>query len=148
MNGIKALELMKKNKPGIKIIVITQLESDELILHALKLGAASFLTKNCDLSELEFAIRKVLDNKEYFPDYVSVAITKLKGGHLATLDLSPREYQVLRMVVEGKANKEIANLLFLELYTIESYRKSIMRKTKTTNAADLTRFAFKVGLTN
>ncbi len=69
-----------------------------------------------------------------------------QAGHLVNFDISPREYQVMSLVHDGRSNKDIAQSLGLTIRTIESYRKALMKKTRTRNAAELVSFVYRTGL--
>lgn len=146
MDGIQTLKAIRKNRLRAKVIILTRFGDNALIRHTLKLGACGFLTKNCSLQDLKLTLKKVLSHQKHFPCYTKEAVEERSMTTLPSIDLSPREFQLLDLIVRGKSNKQIAQYLSLELNTIESYRKALFKKTQTTNGADLTRFAFINGL--
>ncbi len=147
-NGIETLIEIKKINSKIKVIVLTMHSESSLIIHALKLGANGFLTKNINLDTLEETIDRVLAGDSH-PDRVASNVIEEFNrfpDHFPNLNLSPREFQLLELIKLGQTNKDMAKHLELEVFTIESYRKTLMEKTKCSNTADLVSFAFKIGV--
>ncbi len=149
MNGIDLLKLAKENFPSTRTIILTQFDDPSLIVHLIQLGADGFLLKECDPEELVLAIHQVMHEGHYFNKLVSDTLEyALKKGTkaLANLNITPREYQLAELLRNGLSNKEIAVCLNLTLATVESYRKSLMEKTKCSNLADLIKLLYTTGL--
>lgn len=150
MNGIETINHLKALPCKPKIIVLTMLDEHALIIHLFKNGVSAFVNKDSDIDVLEHAIAQVLQHGEFYTDPIRDILRHHQNFpcEAGMLELSPREWQVLNRINEGRTTKEIAVLLRLEVYTIESYRKSLMIKTRTRNTADLIQFAWKAGLLN
>jgi DNA-binding NarL/FixJ family response regulator len=148
MGGIETLKALRQTKYRTKVIILTMLEDKSLISHMIDLGANGFLSKNSELEEMECAIENVLKCGKHVNSLVleAVSMRELSPESQGSLSLSARELQILAQIMEGHKNAEIAVNLGLEVYTIVSYRKNLMQKTKTKNVADLVSFAIKAGL--
>jgi two-component system, NarL family, response regulator DegU len=148
LGGIETLKKMKELNIGSRVIILTQFDEAALVIYLLRHGANGFLLKDCDPDELENAIAAVMREGHYYNDLV---LKVLRDGmsqskSFASLDISPREFQVMVLLKEGKSNKEISAILGLTLRTIESYRKSLMRKTNCKNTAELVSLAYRTGI--
>ena len=148
MSGIDSLKHLRKSKSSLEILILTMFDEPGLIIYLNRLGVEGILMKNAKLEELEKAISDVLKNGSYLNTSVfKSVINHLKHpGSVPSLEISRRELEVLALICKGKSNKDIAELLNLKLFTIESYRKELMLKTKCTNTAQLVAFSFRTGL--
>jgi len=148
LNGIQVLKKIRQEKSDVKVIVLTQFEEESLAAHLLQLGANAFVYKRCEPAELEQAIRVVLKDGHYYNEAVlnALKLSITNAGHQINFEISPREFQVMSLLHDGKSNKDIAHVLGLTLRTIESYRKALMKKTQTKNAAELVRFVYRTGM--
>ncbi|MBS1951409.1 MAG: response regulator transcription factor [Bacteroidetes bacterium] len=146
-NGIETLTEIKKNQPTIKAIMLTMYNEPSIVLYALQHGADGFLTKDINFDIVLSTIEKVLSGG-YSLDGIAGEVIKefaKRPDDFPNLNLSRREIQVMELIGLGMTNKEIAKELDLEVFTVESYRKTLMKKTKCTNTAQLVSFAIKVG---
>lgn len=153
MNGMDAIREIKKRLPEIKIIALTVHKTEEYILATLQVGANGYVLKDATHAELMIAIRSVLSGKTFLSPGVS---EKVIDGYLegrrdlktqSSWDtLSPREREVLKLIAEGKKNREIAEFLYLSLKTVEKHRSNLMKKLDLHNAAALTAFAIEKGI--
>ncbi|MCE2997316.1 MAG: response regulator [Cyclobacteriaceae bacterium] len=149
MNGIDFLRHAKESFPTTRAIILTQFDEPSLIVHLIKLGADGFLLKECDPEELVLAIRQVIHEGQYYNKLVADTLDyALNKGvkSLANLNITPREYQIAGLIMNGLSNKEMASSLGLTPTTVESYRKSLMDKTKCNNLADLLKLLYTTGL--
>ncbi len=149
MNGIDFLRHAKESYPTTRVIILTQFDEPSLIVHLIKLGADGFLLKECDPEELVLAIRQVLNEGQYYNKLVADTLdySLSKGSKsLANLNITPREYQLAELLKDGLSSKEIAASLGLSLATVESYRKSLMEKTNSTNLAELLKILYNTGI--
>ena len=149
MNGIEAIREIKIRHPGARIIVLTMHRTEEHIRAALDAGANGYVLKNTTQSELMMAIKSVMEGKSYLSPAVS---EKIIVGYLNGRDtdvkspweaLTPRERVVLKLIAEGRQNKQIANYLTISVKTVEKHRANIMRKLNLHNAAGLTAYAIE-----
>lgn len=151
--GIAAISEIKKNRPGIRVLVLTAHKNEESIRAALEAGADGYVLKQATRDELMLAIRSVLDGKTYLsPDVAEKVVNVyLDGGvdmHAATAweSLTLREREVLKLIAAGHANRHIADRLCVSVKTVEKHRANLMRKLNLHNAAALTAFAIERGM--
>ncbi len=153
LNGINATQQIKAKYPQIKIIILTQQNDEDVILHMLNMGANSYLLKNTSCQEeIHKAVTEVCSKGYYFSEYISnVMLGGLKKKRKLkppTLDenqaqLTKRECEVLKLICQEYTTPEIAEKLFTSERTIESHRKSLLEKLKARNTAGLIIKAFK-----
>ncbi len=153
MNGLEALKEIKRQCPGTKVVVLTVHSAEEYVLAALKAGADGYVLKDAGSVELILALRNALAGKPYLSPGIA---EKVIGGYLdgrrtlkplsAWETLTDRERQVLKLIAEGKTNKEIADYLYISPKTVEKHRANLMRKLDLHNAAAVTAFAIEKGL--
>jgi DNA-binding NarL/FixJ family response regulator len=153
MNGIEAIQEIRRTDSNVKILILTVYNTDEHVLAALKAGANGYLLKEAKHSEFMTAIRHVLDGKYYLSPSVSEIII---GGYLDSQSqskgsttwetLTKREREIIKLIAEGHKNREVADTLCLSVKTVEKHRANLMRKLNLHNAVELTVFAVKKGL--
>jgi DNA-binding NarL/FixJ family response regulator len=149
MNGVECLREVKQRAEETKVIILTQFDEPSLIVLLAQIGADGFLLKECDPNELETAIDAVLTIGHYFNSVAEEAIknhNQKKGSPIANLELTPREIDVARLLMKGLNSDEIGTELNLSSQTVNSYRKSILKKTSCTNTAALTRLLLLSGI--
>jgi DNA-binding NarL/FixJ family response regulator len=153
MNGLEAIQEIKKQKPDTKIIALTVHKKEEYILATLRAGANGYVLKDANQSELMMAIEHVLDGKRFLSPGVSQEVIEgyLEGKkglkRKTTWDtLTQREREILKLIAEGYKNKEVADYLCISLKTVEKHRANLMRKLKLHNVSALTAFAIERGL--
>jgi len=146
MNGLEALQKVKKQYPAIKCIVLTMHEEREYIMNALKTGAEGYLLKSIEGPELEKAILVVFHGGKYFsPLITSILADSVARPELSEVgDITPREKEVLELVAQGKSTKQIADLLGISIRTVESHRINMLKKMKVNNTAELIRKAIEM----
>ena len=149
--GLSGLELLKEiveEFPLTRVIVLTQHENEEEAVQALRSGAAGFLTKSAASTELELAIRAVIRSESYLASELSKqAILKYLEDPRAFLsELTARQHEVLKMIAEGHATKEIARRLNISVKTVETHRSQIMERLNIHGIAGLVRYALRMGL--
>ena len=155
MNGIGAIQEIKKRCPSIKIVVLTVHKTEEYIMTALKAGADGYVLKDATRAELILAIECVLTGKSYLsPDVSNTVIegyldSKKEGQPQTPWDtLTQREKEILKMIAEGYKNRSIAEYLCISAKTVEKHRANLMKKLNLHNASALTAFAMEKGLTS
>ena len=153
LNGIEAAHQITQSHAEIAVIVLSMHPDESYVLRALKAGAKGYLLKDSAESDLITAVRAVARGKSFFSPAVSKVllddyIRKLKrsGAEDAYDLLTPREREVLQLVAEGKSNKEVANLLNLSVYTVETHRSNIMQKLNLKGVPELTLYAVRKGI--
>jgi DNA-binding NarL/FixJ family response regulator len=155
LNGLEAIGRLKQVNPSGKIIIITMHNLNRHISSALKLKVSGYLLKSVGASELFAAIEKVYGGGYYFCEEIYEKIiseyTSFIGGitsKSSTDILSPREKEVLQLVVEGFTGKEIAVKMNISSKTVEHHRYHLMSKLKCSNVASLIRMAIEEGIVN
>lgn len=154
VDGMEAAERLLKQYPDLKIIVLSMHSTDQFIVHMLKLGARTYLSKDVDQEQLRQAIEAIIREGYYFTDSISKAMmrglhtpSRLKPSFQALLTpLTPRELEVLRLLCQGDSTTVIAQKLFISGRTVEGHRKNLLEKTNTHNSISLVRYAIRHGL--
>ena len=154
MNGMGAIQEIKRSCPETKVLVLTVHKTEEYILAALKAGADGYILKDATHNELMLAIECVLSGKAYLSPGISEKVIEgyLEGRKslkptTAWDTLTQREREILKMVAEGYKNKDIADCLCISAKTVEKHRANLMRKLDLHSASALTAFAVEKGLT-
>jgi DNA-binding NarL/FixJ family response regulator len=154
MDGMSAIRELKRRAPGIKILVLTMHKTEEHIRAALQAGASGYMLKDAARAELLTAIVSVMRNRTYISPAVADRIVAgyldhdvAEGGMRARSDtLTAREKQVLKLIAEGRRNRDIAEYLFVSVKTVEKHRANLMSKLDLHNTAALTSFAIENAL--
>jgi two-component system response regulator NreC len=153
LNGIDVVRQMLSMDCSIATIILTMHSDDSYILRALQAGAKGYLLKDSAETDLISGIRAVAQGKSFFSPAVSKVLLedyirnlKQKGANDSYDLLTPREREVLQLVAEGKSNKEVANLLNLSVYTVETHRSNIMKKLHLRGVPGLTLYAVRKGI--
>ena len=148
IDGIEATRVITERHRTTKVLVLTMNSDDVAIRRSLKAGARGYLLKDSD--EVLRAVRQVAQGQAFFsPIAARVLSTQYlgNGGGKEIEDnlhlLTERELQVLRLIAEGKTNKDIAVELTVSVYTVETHRKHIMEKLDLHNTAEIVRFALR-----
>lgn len=153
INGIEASKIIKTENPNAKIIILSMYNNEEFVLKAISAGANAYLPKNISKRELLNAVEKVANGEEYFAEDIQKIIIRSMMQKSNSIDvpklntLSKREVELLKLIVEGKTNKEIADELFISVRTVESHKNHIMVKLELKNQVELIKFAIKEGIT-
>ena len=148
-NGLETLELLKKEHPGIKVLMLSMYRETQYAVRALKTGAAGYLNKQSAPNQLVDAIRLVASGKKYISAEVAQELASQVSGEREGLPhegLSNREYQTLCMIASGLPVSAIAEKLVLSVKTISMYRARLLKKMQLKNNAELTHYAIKQGL--
>jgi two-component system NarL family response regulator len=124
MSGVEAIGEIRREFPGARIIVLTTYDGDEDIYRSVQAGAQGYLLKDMFFEELESAIRKVHGGARLIPGSVAERL----AARMSSSELTSRELEVLRQIVDGKSNKEIANVLSISEATVKSHINNILSK--------------------
>jgi len=153
LNGIEACRQIVTSSPETGVVVLSMHSDETYVLRALKAGARGYLLKDSAAEDLVRAVRAISEKKSYFSPAVGKMLLEdymrklQRSGAEDSYDLlSPREREVLQLVAEGKSNKEVANLLDLSLYTVETHRAHIMQKLKLQSVPELVLYAVRRGI--
>ncbi len=153
LNGIEAAHQMREKLPATQIVMLSMHSDEGYVLRALKAGAKAYLLKDSAETDLARAIRAAAEGKSFFSPAVGRVlledyVRKLQrtGGEDSYDLLSPREREILQLVAEGKSSKEIANLLNLSVYTVETHRARVMQKLNLRGIPELILYAVRKGI--
>lgn len=154
LNGLEATRQLKKRAPDTRVLILTGYVEDEQVLAALRAGAAGYVVKRSDVTELLLAIQAVFRGNTYFSSSISEAM--LSGDYMwqarrgeaktGAEVLTSREREVLQLIAEGHSNQEIARELFISVKTVEAHKAHIMSKLRARNRTDLIRYALRRGI--
>jgi DNA-binding NarL/FixJ family response regulator len=147
LNGFEVTALVKKECPGVHVIVLSTYADEECLRQVLDCGADGYLTMTASAPELELAIKTVANGETY----ISSSATKLledfvRGSHETLKGLTPRQREVLKLIAEGKSTKEIALALKISVKTVETHRMLLTDRLDIHHTAGLVRYAIKAGL--
>jgi DNA-binding NarL/FixJ family response regulator len=150
LNGIDATAQIVKRYPETGVIILSMYSDEEYLLRALSAGAKGYLLKDTAESELVTAVRTVAAGKPFFSPDISKTLLEdylrqlRQRGLTDSYDLlSDREKEVLQLLAEGKTNKEVATVLNLSPYTVETHRTHIMQKLDLHNTAEIVLYAVR-----
>lgn len=149
MDGIKTLEVMKREFPGIKVIVLTNYNQPQLVDKIKKLGANGYILKSSASVVLKEAIAMVARGESYFEQSLD---QEVDGNHFFIDDfmkkfrLTRREVEIIKMIERELTSKEISDNLFISEFTVGTHRKNIMRKLEVKNIAGLIKIAHQFGI--
>jgi DNA-binding NarL/FixJ family response regulator len=124
LSGVEAIMQIRRDFPGARIIVLTTYDGDEDIYRSVQAGAQGYLLKDMFFEELEAAIRKVHAGARLIPTSVAERLV----ARMSSSELTGREVEVLKQIVGGKSNKEIANALSISEATVKSHINNILSK--------------------
>jgi two-component system response regulator NreC len=153
LNGIEAARQISTKQPQTSIVILSMHADESFVLRALKCGARGYVLKESAEPDFVSAIRLVCEGKSFFSPAVSRLLVEDYVRQLRDKDvedsyelLSSREREVLQLVAEGKTNKEIACLLSLSPYTVETHRSNILEKLNLHSVPELILYAVRKGL--
>jgi DNA-binding NarL/FixJ family response regulator len=142
MEGVEAVRQIRLRDPLAKVIVLTTYDADEDITRALKAGAKAYVLKDISADGLIACIRDVLAGKTYL---APAAAAKLAEG-VTRVQLTPRELATLRLMADGKSNKEIANALGISERTVKTHLGHLFEKLGVTSRTEAVKVASRRGL--
>ena len=151
LNGIEASRQLKAECPGTKVISVSMHSSRRFVVAMLRAGAVGYLLKDAASEELFTALSVVRAVQVYLsPSIASVVVEKIldpSGDETAIASpLTPREKEVLQLLVEGRRARETADRLHVSIKTVQTHRRNIMDKLDLHSLAELTRYAIREGL--
>ena len=150
MTGIEAAKIISEEYPEVKILIFSMHHNKEYIISSVENGANGYLLKDTGKEELMRAIKVVSEGRKYFPPEISeVIINELLAKNSGTQEeirpifekITPKEKQILGMIVQGYNSREMADKLFLSIRTVDNHRANMMKKVKAKNTADLVKMA-------
>ncbi|MFV9550478.1 response regulator [Algibacter sp. PT7-4] len=143
INGIEATKQIKKNHPNINILAFTMFEQIEAIQQMLDAGASGYILKNSTLKEVHTAILTVARGETYFDANINTNALSSKNNNKAKGVLTKRQIQILELIGQGKTSREIADLLFIGIHTVDTHRKNMVRILGLQGKGELMRYALE-----
>ena len=149
--GLEALQHLKRQHPLSKVLILSMHTDPALIMQALESGAHGYLLKDTTATELEHALTALSNNERYLSPaiahtVINQALTrnqKLQPEPVDSHNLTPRQLEILRLIVRGKSTREIANGLGLSIKTVVTHRSQIMKRLQIYDVAGLVLFAVR-----
>ena len=154
LNGVDSTAELLRHCPSTRVIMLSMYDDEDSVVSSIRAGARGYVVKQASSAELLDALRAVARGTSYLSPHVSERLlSRIRRGEAETISrhpllaqLTPREFQVLGLIIQGKASKEIAVVLNLGVETVRSYRKTMMKKLRVNNVAGLIRVALAAGL--
>jgi DNA-binding NarL/FixJ family response regulator len=152
LGGLESVPLLRREIPNARILILTQYEQPEYVRRFLHLGVNGYVLKKAAGAELIAAIRAVhRGGLAVDPAVAREVFDELSAGQQVPAadpyeSLTDRERQVLKLVAEGRSNKDVARLLDISVKTAMTHREHVMKKLNLHNRTDLTRFALRRGI--
>ena len=148
-SGVELIKQVKAEKPKLRILVLTMHEEHQYAVRAIRAGASGYLTKEGASAQLVTALRRVASGGAYISAEVAeqLALGAMPDANAAPHEkLSDREFQVFRMIAEGKSVSEIADRLNLSVKTVSTHKANVLSKMGMTTQGELIRYALENGL--
>lgn len=152
MNGVECAKQLLKNDPKLKIIGLSTYMQASIVKKMLKTGAKGYVSKSTDLSQLEHAIREVMNGNTYLDQQIQQSLVnsvmQLKPTKSKEIipKMTKREKEVLVLIADEYNTKEIASSLFISINTVETHRKNLISKFNVKNSIGLVRKAMQLKL--
>ena len=147
-SGIELIRQVKDEKPKLPVLILTMHEEDQYALRAIRAGASGYLTKESAPELLVAAIRKIASGRPFISAHVAEqlaldAMPRGDAGQAPHKQLSDREFEVFRLLVEGRSVTEIAGQLHLSVKTVSTHKTRVLEKLDVPSIADLVRYAME-----
>ena len=154
LNGVEATRQITKEVPNVKLLILSSYNDDEYVHQVTGAGATGYLLKQTAATDLIKAVRETRNGNAFFSPAISKRLMEryreavLSGGPVRkqTDLLTSREAEVLQLIAEGRANKQIAAELCISIKTVEKHRQQVMNKLNIHDIAGLTRYAISKGV--
>ncbi|MEB8058731.1 response regulator transcription factor [Pseudomonas fulva] len=148
LDGLEVIARMTSSSPCSKVLVLTSQAPGNFSMRCMQAGAAGYVCKQQELTELLSAIKAVLSGYSYFPNQALHASRGRSGGSEAEMvnRLSAREMTVLQQLARGRSNKEIADSMYLSNKTVSTYKSRLLLKLNARSLVDLIELAQRHGL--
>jgi DNA-binding NarL/FixJ family response regulator len=147
ISGIEVTAYINENYPNTKVLILSMHSSEEFIVKALNAGAKGYLPKETGTDELLEAINAIHKGNCHFnkniSDTILNSLVSRTKQQTQLADLTKREIEILKLVVEGLTNKEIAEQLFISIRTVDSHKNNLMTKLNLKSSVELVKFAIK-----
>ena len=152
MTGLQAARELSRIQPGLRILILTMYDNEQYFFEALRVGAAGYVLKSvADRDLVEACHAAMRDEPFLYPGAVTALVREYlerarSGEDIPARAVTAREEEVLKLVAEGHSTKDIAELLFISVKTVERHRSNILQKLGLRDRLELTRYAIRAGL--
>jgi two-component system, NarL family, response regulator NreC len=153
LNGIEAARQIVNRNPRTAIAILSMHSDESYVIRALKAGARAYLLKDSAEADLLAAVRALTEGKSFFSPAISKILVEdymrqleSRGAEDTYELLTNREREILQLLAEGRTNKEVANMLNLSLYTVETHRMHILQKLNLHSVPELILYAVRKGI--
>jgi len=154
LNGLEATNQLRRDAPGIKVLILSAHDNDEYVAQVVRSGANGYVLKNTSPDELSQAIRAVHSGGAFFSPSLSGRWEQLAGEASADAaresakgnSLTAREREILQLLAEGETHQAIADRLFISIRTVDTHTNNIMKKLNLHDVAGLVTYAIKNGI--
>jgi DNA-binding NarL/FixJ family response regulator len=153
LNGIEAARQIVSHNPRTAIAILSMHSDESYVIRALKAGARAYLLKDSAEADLLAAVRALSEGKSFFSPAISKILVEdymrqleRQGAEDTYELLTNREREILQLLAEGRTNKEVAGMLNLSLYTVETHRTHILQKLNLHNVPELILYAVRKGI--
>jgi len=151
MDGIEATRAMHREMPHLGIVILTMYENDEFVFRGLQAGGRGYILKEADPDTMLRAIRAVANGESLLGPTIATKVMRqfasMEKAHLSVADgLTPREIEVLKLIAEGKSNKQIAAQLFISEKTVKNHINNILSKLHLYDRTQATLYAIRAGI--
>jgi two-component system, NarL family, response regulator NreC len=148
MNGVEVTQKVAQNWPEVRILILSMHRDSTYVRETLRAGAKGYLLKEAIDEELVTAVRTVARNEAYIsPSVSNTVLSDYQRFVGSPMDLlTPREYEVFKLLAEGKTAKDIATALDISAYTVDAHRNRVFRKLQLRSSSELVRFALRQGI--
>ncbi|MFW6127409.1 MAG: response regulator transcription factor [Thermodesulfobacteriota bacterium] len=147
LRGLEAAREIKGLYPQIKVLLLTMHKKKDFLQQGLEAGVDGFLVKEDADAALLQAVRAIRQGEKFYSPLLSGKLADLAFQKGKSDPLTKREKEVAKLLAEGKSSKEVAELLYISIYTVRRHRDNIMRKLELKGLADLVRYAMDQGYT-
>jgi len=151
LNGLQATEQIRKQDPSINVLILSMYIEEEYLHQVIQAGASGYLVKQTASTDLVNAIKEIHQGNAFFSPVISKILLNWyknflsNGTGLHASGLSSREFEILRLVAQGRTSNDIANALFVSAKTVEKCRKQIMEKLNLHDVPSLTKYVISKG---
>jgi DNA-binding NarL/FixJ family response regulator len=152
MDGMECAKRMQVEHPGVRVIILSMYENSLYIKQMIKCGVVGYLLKHANEGEIINAIRTVHEGRTYYDSAVIDVVMKSFGDKEKTgpdpdeVNLTPREEEIMDLIIKEYSNQEIANELFISTRTVDAHKRNLLEKTNSKNLVGLIKYAYKHNL--
>jgi len=150
LNGIEAAAQILQGRPGTRVVMLSMHSDETYLVRALQVGATGYLLKDSADEDLARAVETVVEGRPFFSPAIAqtlledhISSLRQRGAEDSFDLLTGREREILQLLAEGKSNKDVAALLNLSPYTVETHRTNLMQKLNLHNTAEIVLYAVR-----